>query len=358
MDTLGINSTRKALRYALESDTPIHIIGPPGVGKSAIIAGIAKEMKMPLEILILSLCDPTDIGGFPVAKDGALDRLPLGAIKKACETPVLLFLDELSCASPAVQAAALQLIYGRRAGDAVLHPGTRIVAASNPPDQAAGGWELALPLIGRMTQLKMKPTHKEVQEFFYNLGEENSSIRSLAVDWAATLEADAGLLHIDPPAGAQQSGRPWGAPRSWERGLRLAATATDHKESDTGEIFGAALSGNVGEEAAAAYMAIRKIRHNLPKVQEILEKPKEARLPNDSSTGCACLGIIAQVAMQDPCAAWIYAERLTKEVRVAATRVLGRKEFGLQKHKNSKMYAEADTAQTKLLRSVGDAMRQ
>jgi hypothetical protein len=123
-------------------------------------------------------------------------------------------------------------------------------------------------------------------------------------------------------------------------------------EPDTGEIFGAALSGNVGEDAAAAYMSIRKIRNDLPKVKEVVEKPHDARLPSSSSTGVAVLGILGQAAAQEPCAAWIYANRLDKEVRVAATRVLGNKLFGLHKHKNCKWYKEADQAQTMLLKSI------
>lgn len=361
IDILGIAHTKTVLRYSIKADQPINLIGPPGVGKSAIVADVAAEIGLPFEPLILSLCDPTDIGGFPVTYQdhgrdrGHVDRLPLGVIKRACNEPVLLFLDELSMAAPAVQGASMRLVYERWAGDIKLHPGTRIVAAMNPPDQAAGGWEIALPLLGRMTQIKMRPTIAEIQEYFYNLGPEESTLRSLGVDLAATLEMAPDLMQIDPPPGAASAGRAWGAPRSWERALRICAMAFDGGEPATGTVFGATLAGNVGEDGAASYMTIRKVRNTLPSIKEILKNPTGAKLPQDQNSAIAIIGIIAQVAIQDPCPAWVYADRLTNEIRVAAMNTMGR--YGIQKYKTSPFYKAADEAQTKLLRGVGDAMR-
>jgi hypothetical protein len=356
IDVLGIEDSIKAMRYALKSDTPIHFIGPPGVGKSAIIGALAKEMGLVLEPLLLSQCDPTDVGGFPVVIDGALKRMPLGPIKRACEGPVVLFLDELSCAAPAVQGAALQLIFAREAGELKLHPGTRIVAASNPPDQAAGGWDLALPLISRLTQIKMRPRRDEVQAFFYNLGVEGSMIRRMAVDFAATVEAAPELLNIDPPPGAQAAGSAWGNPRSWHRAIQFCSSALEAGEADNSPVFVAGLAGNVGGDAAAAFMAIRKIRDQLPGVSEILNNPDKAKVPSEQAVGIAVLGVLAMVAQTDPCPAWVYANRLKSgEVRVAAMNIMGK--FGIQKHKTSKWYAQADKAQTDLLQGIGNAMR-
>ncbi len=376
IDVLNLAECIRALRHSILANQPINLIGPPGIGKSAIVAIVAAELKLPFEPLILSLCDPTDIGGFPVStggnaenKLGSINRLPLGCIKRATQEPVLLFLDELTCASPAVQGAALRLVYERWAGDVKLHPGTRIVAAANPPEQASGGWELSLPLLGRMTQINMRPANKEVQEYFYNLdakfvevnGEkerlvkEMTTAQTIATDFAATIEMAPDLLCIDPPPGASSSGKAWGAPRSWERGIRVIAQALDAGEQDSGSVFAAVLAGNVGEDAAASYMTIRKVRHSLPSIKEILKNPASAKLPTDVNSAIAVLGILAQVSQTDPCPAWIYSDRLQNETRVAAMNVMGR--FGMQKFTSSPFHKEGTLAQGRLLRSIGQAIR-
>lgn len=352
IDTLGIEEAKMALKYSLLADQPINLIGAPGVGKSAIVSSVAKELNMEFVPLILSLCDPTDIGGFPVAQPGSFERLPLGPIKRACENPVLLFLDELTCASPAVQGAAMRLVYERWAGDVKLHPGTRIVAASNPPEQAAGGWELALPLLGRMTQIKLVPNMKEIQTYFYALGDSESALRLLGVDLAATLELAPELMQIEPPAGQQAAGKPWGAPRSWERALRVLAQIPQDEET---HIVAAALAGNVGEDQAAAYMTIRKVRDQLPTITDILTNPNKAKLPTSVNSQIAVLGILAQVAHQNPCPAWVYSNRLGEEIRIAAMNTMGK--FAIKSHAKSPFYKEAVEAQKALLQTIGKAIQ-
>ena len=66
----------------------------------------------------------------------------------------LLFLDELSTAPPAVQAALLRVVLERRVGALQLPAGAvRIVAAANPRVGAADGWELSPPLANRFVHL-------------------------------------------------------------------------------------------------------------------------------------------------------------------------------------------------------------
>ena len=325
--THSIAEARDTLRDAIASDVPINLIGPPGIGKSAIVAAVAREIPMDLETMILSLCDPTDIGGFPVADGkGGLDRLPLGSIRRACDVPTMLFLDELSCAPPAVQGAALRLVYERVAGDRKLHSDTRVICAMNPPAQAAGGWDLALPMVGRLTSVYLVPTLDEIRGYFYSLGAPGSPLRDASVDFAATLEHSTDLVQIDPPAGSQASGKAWGAPRSWERAVRLLSVMTSNGQGDSPRAL-AALAGAIGQDCAAAYMTIRKVRARLPTIGDIVRDPSGAKLPDDIDTGVASLGVLAQVCQRDPSAGWVYVARLPDamaEVQVAMYRIVMR----------------------------------
>lgn len=353
MDTLSFSQSRLATTLAIKADAPIVLQGPPGVGKSALMGLIGPDVGLPVHTLILSLCDPTDIGGFPVANGGALDRLPLGAIKACCDAPGLLFLDELSQSTPPVQAASMRLILDRWAGDRRLHPATRIVSAMNPPDQAAGGFDLALPLIGRVARINFRPTVEEVRAYFDGIGADGSTLRALGVDFSATLSSAPTMLQIDPPPGAQSTGAKWGSPRDWERALRTMAEGLDAGESDQGAIVGALTSGSVGEECAGAFLAIRKIRTRLPSVDAIVLDPLGSALPSDTSVESAIPGVLAQVALKDPCSAYVYATRLNPEIQMVSARILIGKP--IDTHKRSPHFANAQKSRIKLLGLAGKA---
>jgi MoxR-like ATPase len=68
-----------------------------------------------------------------------------------------LFLDELSTSPPAVQAAMLAVALERRVGDQQLPRAVQIVAAANPPEKAAEGWDLSPPLANRFLRIAYAP---------------------------------------------------------------------------------------------------------------------------------------------------------------------------------------------------------
>ena len=127
---VSFTAARAALGDALDADIPMLLIGSPGVGKSALVEEVAAARKLPARVLLGSTVDPTDIGGLPVPRRDGVDRLPLRLIRDCADAPGVLFLDELSCAPPSVQAALLRLILERCAGDVRLHVGSRVVAAA------------------------------------------------------------------------------------------------------------------------------------------------------------------------------------------------------------------------------------
>lgn len=368
LDVLSFAETTEIVKASVQSNQPITIEGSPGVGKTAMMHIIGKDLNMEVETLILSQCEPTDIGGYPIAQpNGSVDRLPLGAIKKACDAPVILFLDELTTAPPAVQAASLRLIHERVAGDRKLHEGTRLVAAQNPVSEAAGGYEAALPLVGRVTRVKMIPRYEEIQEYFMNLISEPSHARVLARDFAVTLGSRTNLVQLKPPGGSSISGQPWAAPRAWERAVRLAGQILDNAKvpldapyidsEATNRLFYAALAGNLGPDAATAFVALRKLRDRLPTVKEILKAPDTAKVPSESEIELhvAALGVVAAVAEIDGAAALVYTSRLQQEIATAALRMLGRNS---KRSESSPWYAASTAALKKIVLGIAGAVHR
>ncbi|MEU1168154.1 MoxR family ATPase, partial [Streptomyces sp. NPDC005921] len=136
----------EALTLAVAADLPVLLWGEPGIGKTAALTQLAETLELPLTTVIASVHEPSDFSGLPVVGDDpAVQGVPMAppdwAIRLVKAGRGLLFLDELSTAPPAVQAALLRLVLERRVGALRLPPGVRIVAAANPRSSAADGWE-------------------------------------------------------------------------------------------------------------------------------------------------------------------------------------------------------------------------
>jgi MoxR-like ATPase len=321
-----MSQARECILSALSANVGCMLIGDPGVGKSALAKEVSEALSTPLGTLIGSTLDPTDVGGLPVVRvDGkGIDRVPLALIQRLCREPGILFLDEIACAPPAVQAAMLRLILERVAGDEELHPDTRVIAATNPPEQSPGGSDLSAPLIGRVMLLHLRPSHDEVVNYFEDVlgAAGDTTLAAEALDFAATARCAGELLEIDIPEAAVSGNIPWGAPRAWERVVRLKAAMSEKTPKG---VVRAAVAGNVGMPLATAYSAILDLRGNLPTIDDICRDPKGAKMPEDKKHQIGAVGLIARVAERDKWAGYIYADRLGPELRAACGKMLGKK---------------------------------
>ena len=68
---------------------------------------------------------------------------------------VILFLDEMNSAAPAVQAAAYQLILNRKVGQYTLPDNVLIVAAGNREADKGVTYRMPAPLANRFVHLEM-----------------------------------------------------------------------------------------------------------------------------------------------------------------------------------------------------------
>lgn len=157
----------EALTVAVAADLPVLLWGEPGIGKTAALTQLAAALDLPLTTVIASVHEPSDFSGLPIVGDDPAEQgVPMAppdwAVRLVRAGRGLLFLDELSTAPPAVQAALLRLVLERRIGALQLPPGVRIVAAANPRASAADGWELSPPLANRFVHLQWTHDHEVV----------------------------------------------------------------------------------------------------------------------------------------------------------------------------------------------------
>src|SRR3954447_769383 len=221
----------EALTLAVSADLPVLLWGEPGIGKTAALNQLADALELPLTTVIASVHEPSDFSGLPVVGDDpAVQGVPMAppdwAVRLAAAGRGLLFLDELSTAPPAVQAALLRLVLERRIGALRLPPGVRIVAAANPRSSAADGWELSPPLANRFVHLQWVHDHDVVVRGLggtwpvAGLPRLDPALLPGAVAFArravcAFLTGRPALVHQIPKTEARRGG-PWPSPRSWE----------------------------------------------------------------------------------------------------------------------------------------------
>ncbi|MGP4103785.1 AAA family ATPase [Nonomuraea sp. KM90] len=216
-----------ALSLAVAANLPVILWGSPGTGKTSAVLALGERLGLPVEVVVGSIREPSDFAGLPVLRDGRTwFAPPRWAERLASAGSGILFLDELTTAPPAVQAAMLRVVLERTVGDLTLPPSVRIVAAANPPEQAADGWDLSAPLANRLIHLDWKVSAASVAEGFTG-GFAAPSAPDLVLGAGEIGRARAlvgAFLRVRPElvlAVPEGAGRAWPSPRTWE----LAATA-------------------------------------------------------------------------------------------------------------------------------------
>ncbi|MGW5058804.1 AAA family ATPase [Streptomyces sp. NPDC004096] len=307
----------EALTLAVAADLPVLLWGQPGIGKTAALTQLSAALRLPLTTVIASVHEPSDFSGLPVVgADPALQGVPMAppdwAVRLVRAGKGLLFLDELSTAPPAVQAALLRLVLERRIGALQLPPGVRIVAAANPRSSAADGWELSPPLANRFVHLQWTHDHDVVIRGLggtwprATLPRLDPGALPDAVDLArravcGLLSARPGLVHRLPNSEARRGGA-WPSPRSWEMALGLIAFATAAGSSR--EVLSLLVRGTVGDGPGLELLAAMD-RMDLPDPETLLAEPEGAVLPERGDLRQAVLdGVVEAVRSRPERARW------------------------------------------------------
>ncbi len=271
-----------AVGVALAANVPVILWGAPGQGKTSVIKRFAEKSGRHIEIILASIREPQDFIGLPALVDGEMRFMPPEWAKRLAEHPEggMLFADEVNTAPPSVQAALLRVCLEKVAGDFDLGEQTRIVAAANPPEIAADGWDLAPPLANRFCHLDWNLPASVVATGLtsgwpeYDLPEfdeeaVNVSILRERELIAAFLTAQSDLV-TDMPHSDTDQGRAFPTPRSWESVSKVSGTVTGLGLSE--EIRYLLVKGCIGEPAASQYLAYRE-NQDLPDPESIISDP-------------------------------------------------------------------------------------
>ena len=258
--TVTSQQARKSILKAFKVKRPLFLWGPPGIGKSDLVAGITKELGGIMYDCRLGQMEPTDIRGIPFYnKDiGKMDWAPpidLPDEETASKYPiVVLFLDEMNSASGSVQAAAYQLILNFRIGKYHLPKNVVIVAAGNRESDKGVTFRMPTPLANRFLHQEMKVDFPSWLEWAVN-----NKVHKDVVGYLSFAKQD--LYDFD----AKSSSRAFATPRTW-----MFVSELLQEDDGDNETLANMISGTVGEGLAIKFMAHRKVAAKMPNPSDIL----------------------------------------------------------------------------------------
>lgn len=145
----------------------IHLSGPPGVGKTAMVYAAAKEAGLPEDRVMLlrpSLMEPVDLLGVPSVENGVTSFCPPAALThfKRGSGPGLILIDELPQASPAMQNALGGLLLDGALGGLHLDPAVARISTGNRVQDKAGATRILSQIGNRICHIELGVLLEEV----------------------------------------------------------------------------------------------------------------------------------------------------------------------------------------------------
>jgi hypothetical protein len=236
--------------------TPVMLWGPPGVGKSQMVAQIGQRHGMPVIDVRLSQMEPSDLRGIPF-RVGAQVEWAVPAMLPDAERhgrQGVLFLDEITSVPPSVSAAAYQLILDRRLGAYVVPEGWAIFAAGNRQGDRGVTYTMPAPLANRFSHYEVDVNLDDWVSWAYASNIDERLIAFLRFRPELLFEFDPAHNPVAFPS-----------PRSWEFSHRAL-----QKFGDLPELLTGALQACVGPAAGIELSAFIENLDKLPDIDAIV----------------------------------------------------------------------------------------
>lgn len=275
---------REFLSAAEGHHTPVMMWGPPGVGKSQMVAEVAALHGVPVIDIRLSQMEPSDLRGIPFRTGDGVDwAVPLmlpDAQRHGARG--ILFLDEITSAPPSVSAAAYQLILDRRLGAYEVPPGWAIFAAGNRQGDRGVTYAMPAPLANRFSHFEVEANLDDWSQWAY----ENAIDERLI----GFLRFRPELLFDFDPA---RNPTAFPTPRSWEFAHRAL-----QKFGDAPQLLSPALAACVGQAAGIELSAYLANLSRLPDLDAIVAG-RPAEVPRDTDLQYAVAAALVARAIRN-----------------------------------------------------------
>ena len=243
---------------------PVLVRGRHGVGKSQVVYQLASTIGLPVVERRASQMTEGDLLGLPSTDGQVTSWNPPEWYKTACDTAVVLFLDEVDRATPEVRQGIFELTDSRKLAGFALHPETLIFAAVNGGEhgeQYQVG-EMDPAELDRWTVFDVEPT---VEDW---LGWAKDNIHEVV--WDFINQNHQHLEHSDD----FEPNKVYPSRRSWDRLSECLSGAGLFEEgSDIGVVYNLT-NAFVGFEAAVSFRDFVETYERQVTVEDIIDAGK------------------------------------------------------------------------------------
>jgi hypothetical protein len=240
-------------------------------------------MKLEMRDIRLSMLDPTDLKGFPIAdrEKEVMRWLQADFLPKDKKSKGILFFDEANSAPKSVEAPMYQLTLDRKLGDYHLPEGWSIIMAGNRETDRAIANRMSSALQNRLVHIDYEVNLDDWCTWAIERGKVETEL-------IAFMRFRPELLHK-----FDANSKAWPSPRSWTFASQIMHSGlTRDTEFEL-------LKGTVGEGAAGEFQAFMNVYRDLPSIDKILVNPEKERVPTEPDALYALTTALAEKTAKD-----------------------------------------------------------
>ena len=262
--------------------------GDMGNGKSSTIHTLADDL--PDHTPCYFDCTTKDIGDLNLPnmavmnEQGYVTFVPNEELGAHLGKPIILMIDELGKANPAVKNALLRVMQERTVGSIKLHPDSIVYATTNKGSEGVGDM-LPPHARNRVSVVQVRKTDNMAWiEWGINNGIDHSLLGwckdnpQLFASFEEVKDPDENPYIFHP----KQQRTAFVTPRS----LHSASDILHQRHAFDDQTLTALLMGTIGDRGAMDLMAFVKLADQLPSLQSIKDDPKNAKVPDSAAGIC------------------------------------------------------------------------
>lgn len=291
MEKMYLSALGKGI--SLSAVPSVFLWGPPGVGKSESVKEMGVHIgnetgkKIRITEIRLLLFSPVDLRGVPFA---SADRQFTDWLRPRIfdldvgeDTVNILFLDELSACTSAIQSAAYQIVLDRAVGEHRLPDNTIIICAGNRVTDRSVAYQMPSALANRLIHFDIRPDFDSWADW--------AAIHDIHPMVMGYLSFDRSKLYVDCDGDRDVA---YATPRSWTFVSDMLKLMDVTETVDIHYL----IAGAIGEGTAVEFESYVRVFRELPKTEDIFQGKPGTILPKKRDALYAVISSLGAAALE------------------------------------------------------------